>query len=165
MRIAAPVLILIALIGLANAGRAHGQVRISDAESLGDAIDAGRCVTIQCNHARRQIDYENQNRPLGPISERRPVSQQDIIACIHAEDALGEAIGTAARRVTKNERTSGGVLTFEEAQNIRNAIFNDTYYIRRSLQANISMGNVSQCNALRDRGIAMVNQTYANGMR
>lgn len=145
--------ILAAVLSL-TAGHAVAQSR-----SINDALDE-RCTTYACATTLRDVRH-NDNLDLPP-DLRQPMNRHDVAACVASETALGRALHRASFYLTEHEQSRGGTLTFDEAQFVRNKLFNETYFVRQVLHRVTGDGDVDQCHRLRDRAVGIVSSIMAD---
>jgi len=84
-----------------------------------------------------------------------------VLTCINIDTSLGRIISQQSWRITEREQSRGGYLSFDQADNFRTRIFNDTYIVRQTLRNSIKYGEVVRCEELRDRAVEIIREIVA----
>lgn len=139
------------MAALACALPAQAQSRYED--EIGYRLDR-RCTTQACFDVSADIDSGVYGREA--VTHPQPTNRYAVNACVEANIRIGRAISYGASYAIKRQINNGGRMTYDDVSYVRSLLFTETYYVRQALRDIIAMGDVTQCNRLRDRGIEIV---------
>lgn len=99
--------------------------------------------------------YATQRTISGTRNEKSQCYDDDMI--------VGKRIGFASHIIDQQDEKYGGTMLHEKANNIRAALFNETYGVRNKIQQLVYYGDVEKCHSARDTALKIIDSIMREG--